>query len=144
MLIQFAGRVMATPSAMTVIFNGTEVFSGAVGTGESLDTYINLCTHDWNSTTYQETASVSISVTAGIVNIGAVGNSPDGIQPPSDDRVSSTILINGSAPEWPPEGTLPRMPGGTAENPDWAYWEFEVGAGETITFNIQNDWTPAP
>ena len=143
MEIQFIGRVQATPSAMTVLFDGTEIFSGQVGTGQSLDTLIPLVTHTWNSTTSGETASVTISVTAGVVNIASAGYSFEG-QPTTDCRVSSSILINGSEPEWPPEGTLPRMPGGTAADPDWAYWEFEVGAGETITFNIQNSWTPAP
>jgi hypothetical protein len=144
MLIQFAGRVMATPSAMTVIFNGSEIFSGQVSAGQPLDTYIDLTTHTWNSTTYQETASVSISVTSGVVTIGSVGHSPNGDQPPQDTRVSSTILINGSEPEWPASGIQPRMPFGTPEDPDWQYWEFEIGAGETITFNIENDWTPDP
>jgi hypothetical protein len=102
-----------------------------------------LVTHEWNSTTYQETAAVTISVTSGVVKIGPAGYSYEG-QPTTDCRVSPTILINGSAPEWPPEGTQPRMPDGTPENPDWDYWEFEIGAGETITFNLLNVWTPDP
>jgi hypothetical protein len=143
MEIQFSGRVEATPSAMTVLFNGNEIFSGQVGTGQALDTWMILTTHDWASTTYQETASVSISVTSGVVNIASVGYSYEG-QPTTDCRVSSTILINGSAPEWPASDTQPRMPFGTPEDPDWEYWEFELGAGETITFNIMNGWTLDP
>jgi hypothetical protein len=140
MEIQISGRVEATPSAMTVLFNGTEIFSGQVGAGQPLDICMVLATHEWNSTTYGETAAVTISVTSGIVTIGSVGYSYEG-QPTTDCRVSSTILINGSEPEWPPEGTQPRMPDGTPENPDWDYWEFEIGAGETITFNIQDEWS---
>ncbi len=143
MEIQFSGRVEATPSAMTVLFNGNEVFSGQVGSGQPLDSQIILATHEWASTTYQETAAVSISVTSGVINIASAGYSFEG-QPTTDCRVSSSILINGSTPEWPPEGTQPRMPDGTPEDPNWDYWEFELGAGETITFTLMNEWTPDP
>jgi hypothetical protein len=47
----------------------------------------------------------------------------------------TNILINGQAPEWPATPVTP-MPGGTAQNPDWAGWAFEVSAGETITFTV--------
>lgn len=145
MLIRFSGQVQATPSSMTVVFNGTEVFSGVVGSGEPLNTIIDLATYNWNSTTWGETASVSISVTAGLVTIGSVGDGEEGF-PPGDDRISSSILINGSAPEWPATPVEP-MPKGTEENPDWTYWNFELGAGETMTFNIANNgvidvWAP--
>ena len=135
MLVQFSGRVLAMPSAMTVIFNGNEILSGQVGSGQPLDTHIILTDHEWASTTRGETAAVTISVTSGIVVIASCGYSYEG-DPPTDSRVSSTILINGLEPEWPPEGTQPRMPDGTPENPDWDFWGFEVGAGETITFNV--------
>ena len=143
MLIEFSGRVLATPSAMTVLFNGTEVFSGQVGAGQPLDQSIILTTHEWASNTASETASVSISVTSGVLDIAACGYSFDDVDPTTDCRVSSTILINGVAPEWPATPVEPRMPNGTEQDPDWSYWGFEVSAGETITFNIENTWTPA-
>ena len=52
----------------------------------------------------------------------------------SDSRTN--ILINGQAPEWPATPVEPRMPEGTAENPNWEGWAFEVSAGETITFTV--------
>jgi hypothetical protein len=137
MLIQFTGRTMATPSAMTVLFDGTEIFSGQVGSGIPLNTLVNLLTYEWAQATLGQNASITVSVTSGIVTIGSVGWDPAEL-PPADSRISSTILINGLAPEWPAEGTQPRMPFGTPENPDWSYWEFEIGAGETITFDIED------
>ena len=144
MLIEFSGRAQATPSAMTVLFNGAEVFSGQVGSGQPLDTEMVLATHEWGSTTPEETAAVTISVTSGVVTIASCGYSFDDTDPTTDCRIGSSILINGVAPEWPATPVEPRMPNGDAENPDWSYWGFELGAGETITFNIQNSWTPLP
>lgn len=65
--LHFRGRVFATPSAMTVLINGTEVFSGAVGTGSPLDTEIDLCEIVGTSG-----GAVSLSVTSGVITVGPV------------------------------------------------------------------------
>jgi len=123
----FLGRVEATPTAATILIEGQEVYSGQIGAGQPLDTEINLAEIASNG------GAMSISVTAGVAKIGAVCyNIVDGI--PSDD-LRTSILINGQAPEWPATPVDP-MPGGTEENPVWTGWNFEVGAGETITFTV--------
>lgn len=129
--LYFVGRVEATPTAATILIEGSEVYSGQIGTGQPLDTEINLAEIDSNG------GAVSISVTAGVAKIGPVwynmtGNVSDIIL--SDD-IRSSILINGQTPEWPATPVDP-MPKGTEENPDWTGWQFEVGAGETITFTV--------
>lgn len=137
--IQVKGRVFATPSAMTVLVNGNEVFSGQVGTGQPLDTEITLATITANlagNAYVTETVPVSISVTSGVVSIGEMyannqpGTSFDWLTPGIETR--ENILINGTAPEWPATPVFP-MPGGTPEDPNWTGWFFELSAGETMT-----------
>jgi len=137
MIVYARGRVFATPSAMTVLVNGEEVHSGQVGTGQPLDTECTFFEYDWGQPTPSGTvSSVSIVVTAGVVTVGPwFENNPSGIPTEFGSDVRSEILINGSLPEWPATPVTP-MPGGTPEDPDWYGWFFELGAGETMTFNI--------
>lgn len=176
--LHLRGRVFSTPSAVTALVDGVEVFSGQVGVGQSLDTDIELF-----EITDVTSGAVSISVTSGVVSIGLLATeetadpwnikaeyfesyvaeyngttymcksngTPVGTLPtdttywepyvlPSPwltGDVRADILINGSAPEWPATPVVP-MPGGTPEDPDWYGWYFELGAGETITFNIDS------
>jgi len=66
MQILFQGQVLATPTAATILIEGSQVFSGQVGAGQPLNTSIE----------YANIASaggaVSISVTSGILNVGQV------------------------------------------------------------------------
>jgi hypothetical protein len=70
MQILFQGQVLATPTAATILIEGSQVFSGQVGAGQPLDTTIQ----------YANIASaggaVSISVTSGILNVGQVWKDP--------------------------------------------------------------------
>ena len=136
--VEFYGRVFATPSAATILVEGTEVFSGQVGSGQPLDTPLVL------ATTSQPAGNlaVSVSVTSGVITVGQVLS--DGANGGADIR-NNDILINGQAPEWPATPVDP-MPGGTPESPGWQGWFFEVSAGETITFTIDvmDPLTPPP
>jgi len=129
LIIRF--RREADPTAATIIVNGTQVFSGVLGSGtiigETFET--QPIPVDVNP---GQSGSMSISVTSGILNCGGVYS--DVCNYP-DFRVSSSTLINGQPPEWPATPVSP-MPGGDAENPDWDGWYHEVGAGETLTCNI--------
>lgn len=138
MILTARGRVFATPSAITVLIDGNERYSGQVGAGEPLDTEITFLTYDWVDPPLLGTASVSISVTSGVVTIGPWFQDDSTTEEVfgEDARISDTILINGLPPEWPATPVDP-MPEGTPENPDWYGWFFELAAGETITFNIQ-------
>ncbi len=173
--VYFRGQVLATPSALTALINGVEVFSGQVGSGDPLDTEITMFNEDTAG------GSVTISVTSGVVKVGRAcisgpfidyathstqqyptgtwvvyngsyyvsKNNPPRETPPTDTNYwdpmtleetfgpddRSNILINGLDPEWPATPVVP-MPGGTPENPVWTNWSFELGAGETITFNV--------
>jgi len=129
--LDFRGRVFATPSALTLIVDGVEVHSGQVGSGHPLDTEIDLVT--MSNVAQGSTLSSTITVTSGVVTIGQVLEADD-TQTISND-LRTNILINGVAPEWPATPVEP-MPGGTPENPNWTGWFFELGAGETITFNV--------
>lgn len=131
--LDFTGRVFATPSALTLIVDGVEIHSGQVGSGQPLDTEIDLVT--MSNAAPGSTLSCTITVTSGVVTIGQVLEATDDTQPISND-LRTNILINGVAPEWPATPVDP-MPGGTSENPNWTGWFFEIGAGETITFNVQ-------
>jgi hypothetical protein len=126
MNLELKGRIFATPSALTMIVDGEEIHSGQVGSGQPLDTEIVLV--EMSDVTPDSTLSVTISVTAGVITVGQVL-----------DRVGhdirTNILINGSLPLWPATPVDP-MPGGSPGEPDWSGWFFEIGAGETITFNL--------
>jgi hypothetical protein len=172
MQILFQGQVLATPTAATILIEGSQVFSGQIGAGQPLDTTIDI------ANIVSAGGAVSISVTSGILDVGQVLKWPEsasawsnttayltgdyaeydsviystycnvtGGSPPNASNVwvtadiaasdcRSNILINGQAPEWPATPVEPRMPGGTAEDPDWAGWGFEISAGETITFTV--------
>jgi len=138
------GRYFATPTAMTVLINGNEEFSGQIGTGVATNTEFELLTHNFGSIRPGFTAVISISVTSGVMTVGPWympwpedENAPDVLL---DTR--QNILINGQPPEWPAT-PMQFMPGGTPENPDWSFWFFEVSAGETITFNFHlPQWYP--
>lgn len=145
--IQLNGRVFATPSAVTVLVDGNETFSGQVGSGQPLDTAIVLgefaaaLPGDMSGNV---TVPLSISVTSGVVSIGEIYASnyttpaypgPAWVPALGLEDTRSNILINGVAPEWPATPVDP-MPGGTPSNPDWNGWCFELSAGETLTCNL--------
>jgi hypothetical protein len=119
------GRIFSTPAAVTALFNGEEVFSGQVGQGVPLDTETDILSFDWKNATDEATASMTITVTSGVVSVGAVLGDA-GID------MRKNILINGQAPEEPSSEI------GFVPAPDWAGWYFEISAGETITFNLFN------
>jgi hypothetical protein len=158
MKLSFKGRVFATPSAVTILSNGVEIFSGQVGTGQPLDTVIDLYSTIITLPSTAQTLAISLSVTSGVITAGDVellvddyASSvldptppylyPGGASPEFDLRES--ILINGSLPEWPATPVDP-MPGGTEANPNWAGWFFELAAGESTTFTVNIPALPAP
>ena len=134
--LAMVGRVFATPSALTMIVDGVEIHSGQVGAGQPLDTQITLVNLPAVYMTLGSTLSVTVSVTSGVITAGPIWQllGDVGSEPCSSD-LRTNILINGIAPEWPATPVEP-MPGGTPENPQWTNWFFELGAGETMTFNI--------
>lgn len=168
----FRGQVATTPSAITILVDGAEVFSGQVGSGQPLNTEITLATVATTG------SSVSVSVTSGVILSGRVltdvtteawvstisyapytylvnngtyymtTTAVPANTPITDTNYWTVIpqmgtvdcrnndeLINGQAPEWPATPVTP-MPGGTAQNPNWDGWFFELSAGETITYTI--------
>jgi hypothetical protein len=139
--LEFHGRVFATPSAITMVVDGAEVHSGQVGAGQPLDTDISLV--NLANLAPGSTVSATVTVTSGVVSAGPIWEPLGEDEYGPDLRVSSSILINGSPPEWPATPVEP-MPGGTPEDPDWARWSFELGAGETITFNFVVPEPPPP
>jgi hypothetical protein len=124
MEVTIPGRIFSTPAAVTVLVGGTEKYSGQVGQGVTLDTETDLLTFEWDAAD-NDTVSVSIAVTSGVVTVGAALG-----QAQCDMR--KNILINGQSPE-EPSTSVDFVPA-----PDWAGWFFEVSAGETITFNMLN------
>jgi hypothetical protein len=124
MQVTILGRIFSTPAAITALSNGTLVHSGPVGQGLPLDSEIDLLTFDWAAAD-NDTASVSIAVTSGIVTVGAALGD-------AQCDMRKNILINGQLPEQPDShvGFVPAK--------DWAGWYFEVSAGETITFTMVN------
>lgn len=129
LIIRF--RREADPTAATILVNGTQVFSGVLGAGVTIGE-----TFDTDplpiAANPDDTVSMSIAVTSGLLKCGGV-YSDISLYP--DFRISSSTLINGSAPEWPASPVDP-MPGGSESDPDWNGWFHEVGAGETLTCNL--------
>jgi hypothetical protein len=66
MQILFQGQVLATPTAATILIEGSQVFSGQIGAGQPLDTTIDIANVTSNG------GAVSISVTSGILDVGQV------------------------------------------------------------------------
>lgn len=66
MQILFQGQVAATPTAATILIEGSQVFSGQIGAGQPLNTTIDIANVVSNG------GAVSISVTSGILNVGQV------------------------------------------------------------------------
>ena len=152
MKLSFKGRVFATPSAVTILSNGVEIFSGQVGAGQSLDTELDLYSQVISLPSTATTLSISMSVTSGVITAGAVTLYVDDYSIPpyyyfpegrTDNDLRSGILINGSLPDWPATPVDP-LPSGTESNPDWGGWFFELAAGETTTFNVTIPALKAP
>jgi hypothetical protein len=148
MQLTFKGRVFATPSAVTIVQNGTEIFSGQVGTGQPLDTELNLfqTTIPQPAANTSATYSVTMSVTSGVITSGDVYVIlDDGVtpvyQPGIGPDLRQNILINGSVPVWPATPVDP-MPGGTEADPNWQGWFFELAAGESMTFTYDISFVP--
>jgi hypothetical protein len=153
MQLTFKGRVFATPSAVTIVQNGTEIFSGQVGTGQPLDTELNLfqTTLTQQAANTTATYSVSMSVTSGVITAGDVEvvfdngdqayllDGPNGVGP----DLRQDILVNGSLPDYPATPVTP-MPGGSESSPDWQGWFFELAAGESMTFTYVVPEPPIP
>lgn len=143
MQLIFLGRVFATPSAVTILSNGTEIFSGQVGAGQPLDTQLTLFQQSITQPTYAQgptTLAISMSVTSGVITAGDVGLlMDDGVTyvmiPNEGPDLRQNVLVNGAPPVWPATPVTP-MPGGTESNPDWQGWFFELAAGESMTFNV--------
>ena len=160
--IKFLGQVCATPSAATILVGGTQVFSGQVGSGEPLNADVTFTTVTLDSAPVDvpSNVSVSVAVTSGVLRVGSMVADTGGIlqwagnvSPLTSDQKNiiglivdetgnfygagverSSILINGSAPEYPatPVGFDP----GPVEDPSWDGWCFEVSAGETLTCTV--------
>lgn len=71
MQILFQGQVLATPTAATILIEGSQVFSGQIGAGQPLDTNIDI------ANLVSAGGAVSISVTSGILDVGPVFKWPD-------------------------------------------------------------------
>ena len=71
MQILFQGQVLATPTAATILIEGSQVFSGQIGAGQPLDTNIDI------ANLVSAGGAVSISVTSGILDVGSVFKWPD-------------------------------------------------------------------
>jgi hypothetical protein len=140
MKLVFRGRTFATPTAMTLIVDGDEIFSGVVGSGQPLDTEFTIVELD--NVAANVTLPASLSVTSGVMTCGSVWRVDEEGNPNTLD-LRHNELINGVAPDWPATPVAP-MPGGTPEDPDWNNWFFELSAGETITFNLVTPEEPTP
>jgi hypothetical protein len=155
MKLSFKGRVFATPSAVTILSNGVEIFSGQVGSGQPLDTVVDLYSTTITLPSTAQTLAISLSVTSGVITAGDVellvddyASAPVPAAPylypgAVTYDLRETILINGSLPEWPATAVTP-MPGGTEANPVWAGWFFELAAGESTTFTVNIPALTAP
>jgi hypothetical protein len=66
MQILFQGQVLATPTAATILIEGSQVFSGQIGAGQPLDTTIDI------ANVVSAGGAVSISVTSGILDVAQV------------------------------------------------------------------------
>jgi len=66
MQILFQGQVLATPTAATILIEGSQIFSGQIGAGQPLDTTIDI------ANVVSAGGAVSISVTSGILDVGPV------------------------------------------------------------------------
>lgn len=152
MKLTFRGRVFATPSAVTILSNGVEIFSGQVGTGQPLDTELDLYVQTIPLPTNTNTLAISLSVTSGVITAGDVFLLVDDYNVPpyyyfpnggTEYDLRTSILVNGSLPDWPATPVDP-MPGGNEGNPDWSGWFFELAAGESMTFNVTIPAMPAP
>lgn len=136
--LSFDGQVMAAPASATITVGGVEVYNGAMGEGVALETDAILATATVDALGEDgTTVEVSISVTAGILNIGEIwADYADGEIGPKGSSTRSSILINGVAPE-----SAAGEWNGTVFTPseDWLGWRFEVAAGETISFDLAVD-----
>lgn len=136
--VYFQAHSWANPTAVTVLINGQQAFSGQLGSGTPMGENFDSATME-SGLNNGETATVAISCTSGIVAIGPwllASAIPTGYAAPDDIRTSESVLINGQPPEYPASPVFP-MPKGNANAPDWSGWFFEISAGETLTFNIK-------
>jgi hypothetical protein len=123
--VQVMGRVFSTPAAVTALLNGAEVHSGQVGQGMPLDTEIELISFGWADAEPGDTASLSLTVTSGVITVGSCfGNE-------IWQDMRRNILINGQPPEDPGSHV------GHTPAEHWSGWFFEISAGETLTCTLQ-------
>ena len=142
------GAVVAKPAAATILVNGTQVFSGQIGSTLNLDEFTNnllTVSYDTDATAIiKNTISVSIAITSGVVKLGHMesDNFPadDGKDQwilPTSNKERTKILINGQDPEYPPYPLPPEQSPGPQDNPHWMGWNFELSAGETLTCDVE-------
>lgn len=124
MKVQVMGRVFSTPAAVTALLDGVEVHSGQVGQGMLLDTEIEILSFDWAGGKPDATASLSITVTSGVITVGSCFGNENWMD------MRRNILINGQPPE-DPESHVGHTP---VEH--WSGWFFEISAGETLTCTL--------
>lgn len=135
--ITFVAVQEAIPTAITILINGNQVFSGQVGGAVTPGTKFDLDPISIPIANVGDTVSCSVACTSGIFRFGPVYATNYYTTSGScfEDMRMADILINGVPPEWPATPVDP-MPGGTPENPNWDGWFHELGAGETATVTL--------
>ena len=153
MKLQLKGQVISLPTSIRVMINGEQVFSGPLSTDQQFEeiTYYEYEHGAQTEISIEKTDKITIAVVSGSVKIGSAlfwvndfmpvvpgFYAPRNYrrhEPGTDLDHRKNILINNERPDWPtlaPEDPPP----GTPENPDWNGWNFDVNAGDCITFDV--------